>query len=351
MRPATGPAKGETEKFAQLLSVITVLALLSALVLISNTMTTLVAEQTQRDRDHARHRRPPPSGRARLRADGVAARCARRRSSGSGSGSSSRACSQATSARCSGRSMSASASIRRCSSRASSSASSAPPLAALPAIRRALRIDLREALEAKGSAIGGQDAADRLLRHAGFLPRTMQIGLRNMGRRKRRSLATALDRRARGRQPARGPRPRGRSERRSTTDVLGRPPRGRADLDRRTSALRRTGRADDPIDPGSCRGGARSQEHRRARRPGGVRLGCRARAAPAVPAGRGPLVQRRRGAGTRAGRRDRAQHRADRRGRASATGSRSRPRRATPSSGSSASPTTSRRTEPPSTSR
>jgi putative ABC transport system permease protein len=68
----------------------------------------------------------------------------------------------------------------------------APPLAALPAIRRGLRTDLREALESKGSAIGGQDAGDRLLRHASFLPRTMQIGLRNMGRRKRRSVATAL---------------------------------------------------------------------------------------------------------------------------------------------------------------
>jgi putative ABC transport system permease protein len=67
----------------------------------------------------------------------------------------------------------------------------APPLAALPAIRRALRVDLREALEASGSALGGQDAADRALRRAGFLPRVMQIGLRNVGRRKRRSLATA----------------------------------------------------------------------------------------------------------------------------------------------------------------
>jgi putative ABC transport system permease protein len=68
----------------------------------------------------------------------------------------------------------------------------APPLAALPAIRRALRVDLREALEASGSALGGQDAADRALRRVGFLPRTMQIGLRNVGRRKRRSLATAV---------------------------------------------------------------------------------------------------------------------------------------------------------------
>jgi putative ABC transport system permease protein len=69
---------------------------------------------------------------------------------------------------------------------------SAPTLAALPAIRRALRVDLREALEASGSALGGQGAADRALRRAVFLPRVMQIGLRNVGRRKRRSLATAL---------------------------------------------------------------------------------------------------------------------------------------------------------------
>jgi putative ABC transport system permease protein len=67
----------------------------------------------------------------------------------------------------------------------------APPLAALPAIRRGLRVDVRVALEASGSAIGGQGAADRVLRRAGVLPRPMQIGLRNIGRRKRRSLATA----------------------------------------------------------------------------------------------------------------------------------------------------------------
>jgi putative ABC transport system permease protein len=68
----------------------------------------------------------------------------------------------------------------------------APPLAALPAIRRGLRVDLREALEATGSALGGQSSADRLLRRATFLPRTVQIGLRNTGRRKRRSLATTV---------------------------------------------------------------------------------------------------------------------------------------------------------------
>jgi len=67
-----------------------------------------------------------------------------------------------------------------------------PPLAALPAIRRGLRADLREALESTGSAVGAEDAADRLLRRARFLPRAMQIGLRSVGRRKRRSLATVL---------------------------------------------------------------------------------------------------------------------------------------------------------------
>jgi putative ABC transport system permease protein len=67
-----------------------------------------------------------------------------------------------------------------------------PALAALPAIRRAVRVPLREALEASGSAVGAQDAGDAALRRVRFLPRTMQIGLRNAGRRRRRSFATAL---------------------------------------------------------------------------------------------------------------------------------------------------------------
>jgi putative ABC transport system permease protein len=67
-----------------------------------------------------------------------------------------------------------------------------PALAALPAIRRGTRVDLREALESTGSAVGSQDAGDRLLRRVRFLPRTMQIGLRGVGRRKRRTLATAV---------------------------------------------------------------------------------------------------------------------------------------------------------------
>jgi putative ABC transport system permease protein len=62
-----------------------------------------------------------------------------------------------------------------------------PPLAALPAIRRATRVPIREALEATGSAVGGEDAGDRLLRRVRFLPRTAQIGLRSVGRRRRRA--------------------------------------------------------------------------------------------------------------------------------------------------------------------
>jgi len=67
-----------------------------------------------------------------------------------------------------------------------------PPLAALPAIRRAVRVPVRDALEGTGSAVGGQDAGDRLLRRVRFLPRPAQIGLRNVGRRRRRSLSTSL---------------------------------------------------------------------------------------------------------------------------------------------------------------
>jgi putative ABC transport system permease protein len=67
-----------------------------------------------------------------------------------------------------------------------------PPLAAMPAIRRAARLPLADALQASGSALGGQGRLDALLRRASFLPRAAQIGLRGAGRRKRRTLATAL---------------------------------------------------------------------------------------------------------------------------------------------------------------
>ena len=67
-----------------------------------------------------------------------------------------------------------------------------PALAAMPAIRRASRLSVAEALSATGSAVGGQGALDRGLRHIRFLPRSAQIGLRGAARRKRRTLATAL---------------------------------------------------------------------------------------------------------------------------------------------------------------
>jgi len=67
-----------------------------------------------------------------------------------------------------------------------------PPLAALPAVRRAARLPLNEALQASGSAVGGQGRLDSLLRHVRGLPRPVQIGLRSVGRRKRRTAATVL---------------------------------------------------------------------------------------------------------------------------------------------------------------
>ena len=67
-----------------------------------------------------------------------------------------------------------------------------PPLAALPAVRRAARLPLAETLQATGSATGPEGGLDRLLRRARFLPRTAQIGLRSVTRRRRRSIATVL---------------------------------------------------------------------------------------------------------------------------------------------------------------
>ncbi len=67
-----------------------------------------------------------------------------------------------------------------------------PPLAALPAVRRASRLPLAETLQATGSATGPKGRLGRLLRRARFMPRTAQIGLRGVTRRRRRSITTAL---------------------------------------------------------------------------------------------------------------------------------------------------------------
>ena len=189
--PGDWPGKAETEKFSQLLGVITMLALLSALVLVSNTMTTLVAEQTGEIgimRAIGARRRQVAFVYVRtalllgalgavvgvalgIVLSNVLARYFASEFWAVGAG------------------FGVDVPVVLVSAAVGLLA---PPLAALPAIRRGVRVDLREALESTGSAVGGQDAGDRLLRRARFLPRTIQIGLRNVGRRRRRSLATAL---------------------------------------------------------------------------------------------------------------------------------------------------------------
>jgi putative ABC transport system permease protein len=67
-----------------------------------------------------------------------------------------------------------------------------PPLAALPAIRRAARLPLAETLQATGSATTTHGRLERLLRGARFLPRTAEIGLLGVISRRRRSAATIL---------------------------------------------------------------------------------------------------------------------------------------------------------------
>ena len=67
-----------------------------------------------------------------------------------------------------------------------------PMLAALPAVRRAARLPLAETLQASGSASGPEGGLDRLLRRARFLPRAAQIGLRGVTRHRRRSITTVL---------------------------------------------------------------------------------------------------------------------------------------------------------------
>ena len=185
------PGKSEFDQFVDFFYVVTVLALLSALVLISNTMTTLVAEQTSEIgvmRVLGARRRQVAMVYVRTAfllgvlgavlgaVLGIALSNVLVRYLGTtffavhvGFGVDPVVLSASVAAGVLG-----------------------PVGAALPAIRRATRVNVREALQASGSAIGGLDAGDRLLRRIRFLPRTAQIGLRGLGRRKRRNLATAL---------------------------------------------------------------------------------------------------------------------------------------------------------------
>jgi len=66
-------------------------------------------------------------------------------------------------------------------------------LAALPAIRRATRVPVREALVDHGlGGTFGTSAIDTALRRSSFLPRLSRLGIRNAARRKGRSVSTAL---------------------------------------------------------------------------------------------------------------------------------------------------------------
>jgi putative ABC transport system permease protein len=185
------PGKDDFESIAGVLSIITLLALLSALVLVSNTMTTLIGEQTGEI--------------AAMKAIGARRRDIRRIYLRT-----------ALLLGVAGALLGAALGILLANALVAFFASAffyfdagfgfslpvllasvvlglvGPPLAALPAIRRAARLPLNEALQASGSAVGGQGRLDALLRRVRFVPRGAQIGLRGLARRKRRSLATAL---------------------------------------------------------------------------------------------------------------------------------------------------------------
>ncbi len=190
--PGGYPGKENFERLASVLNVITLLALLSALVLVSNTMTTLIGEQTgeiaamkaigARRRDIRRLYL-----RTALLLGAIGALIAGRRSA-----SCSRTCSSASS--------------RRCSTSTPASACRVPILARQPRARRSSDRRWRrcrrsgarracrfsEALQATGSAVGGQGRLDGLLRRVRFLPRSAQIGLRGVARRQRRTIATVV---------------------------------------------------------------------------------------------------------------------------------------------------------------
>jgi putative ABC transport system permease protein len=189
--PGSYPGKDGIESIASILNVVTLLALLSALVLVSNTMTTLIGDQTGEI--------------AAMKAIGARRRDIRRMYLRS-------ALLLGALAAVAGAALGlllANALVGLFASQffgvdAGFGVSLpivvasivlglvGPPLAALPAIRRAVRLPLSEALQASGSAVGGQGHLDAALRRVRFLPRSAQIGLRGLGRRKRRSLATAL---------------------------------------------------------------------------------------------------------------------------------------------------------------
>jgi putative ABC transport system permease protein len=189
--PGGYPGKESFENLASLLNIITLLALLSALVLVSNTMTTLVGEQTGEI--------------AAMKAIGARRRDVRRIYLRT-----------ALLLGAAGALLGTILGVLLANAVVGFFASLffgidagfgvapgvlvasvalglvGPPLAALPAVRRAARLPVGEALQATGSATGGQGRLDGALRRVRFLPRSAQIGLRGVVRRKRRTLATVM---------------------------------------------------------------------------------------------------------------------------------------------------------------
>jgi putative ABC transport system permease protein len=189
--PGDYPGKALFGQVTSIMTMITVLALLSALVLLSNTMTTLIGEQTQEI--------------AAMKAIGATRRQIKRiyrRTAlllgafgavlGAGLGI---VLANLVVSFFGSRFYGISAGFHVDETMLAISLAVGligPALAARPAIRRASRLSVAEALSATGSAVGGRGALDRGLRHIRFLPRSAQIGLRGAARRKRRTLATAL---------------------------------------------------------------------------------------------------------------------------------------------------------------
>jgi putative ABC transport system permease protein len=189
--PGSYPGKADFESMASILSVVTLLALISALVLLSNTMTTLIGEQTAEI--------------AAMKAIGARRRDIRRiylRTAamfgvlgsvlGVGLGI---VISNLLVGFFADLFFGIDAQFGISAPVIVASAVVGlvgPPLAALPAVRRAARLPLNEALRASGSAVGGQGRLDAVLRRPRWLPRSVQIGLRSVGRRKRRTAATVV---------------------------------------------------------------------------------------------------------------------------------------------------------------
>jgi putative ABC transport system permease protein len=184
------PGRAEVEQFSDILSIVTLLALATALVLIANTMTTLISEQTGEI--------------ATMKAVG-----ARRRDVAA------IYLRTALALGVLGAVLGAALGVMLANALAGFFGSeffgveagfavhapvlaasvilglAGPPLAALPAIRRAVRLPVAAALTAT-VPLGGQGRMDAVLRRARFLPRPAQIGLRSVARRKRRSVATVV---------------------------------------------------------------------------------------------------------------------------------------------------------------